>query len=105
MGCNQLMFGSKVKYGISYKSNQRSFDIYRRRYNHDFKVPISTEVMEGAFGLELETMHAFLVAHIDTINMYDNTDFRKIDAVPIKLLQADTREPNQIISMQKCQDE
>lgn len=21
MGCNQLMFGSKVKYGISYKSN------------------------------------------------------------------------------------
>lgn len=25
MGCNHLMFGSKVKYGISYKTNQRSF--------------------------------------------------------------------------------
>lgn len=25
MGCNNLMFGSKVRYGISYKTNQRSF--------------------------------------------------------------------------------
>lgn len=55
--------------------------------------------------MELETMHAFLVAHVDQINMYDNTDFKKIDTVPIKLLVTETREPNQIIAMQKCQDE
>ena len=40
MGCNHLMFGSKVRYGISYKTNQRSFQIYRRAYWHNFKVPI-----------------------------------------------------------------
>ena len=50
-------------------------------------------------------MNAFLVAHIDQVNMYDNTEFKKIDTVPIKLLVTETREPNQIISMQKCQDE
>ena len=40
MGCNQMMFGSKVKYGITYKQNQKSFDIYRRRYEHDFMIPV-----------------------------------------------------------------
>lgn len=30
MNCNQMMFGSKVRYAVTYKTNQRSFDIYRR---------------------------------------------------------------------------
>ena len=41
MGCNQMMFGSKVRYGVTYKTNQKSFDIYRRKYWHEFKVPLS----------------------------------------------------------------
>ena len=40
MGCNQMMFGSRVKYGITYKANQKSFDIYRRKYEHDFRIPV-----------------------------------------------------------------
>ena len=46
MNCNQMMFGSKVKYSVTYKTNQRSFDIYRRKYWHDFKVPVSDENLE-----------------------------------------------------------
>ena len=41
MGCNQCMFGSRVRYAVTYKANQKSFDIYRRKAWHDFKVPIS----------------------------------------------------------------
>ena len=41
MNCNQMMFGSKVRYGVTYKTNQRSFDIYRRKFQHDFKVSIN----------------------------------------------------------------
>lgn len=56
MGCNHLMFGSRVRYGISYKSNQRSFQIYRRKYYHNFKVPIFEANMERALGIELESI-------------------------------------------------
>ena len=38
MCCNQMMFGSKVKYGISFKLNEKSFNIYRRKYQHNLKV-------------------------------------------------------------------
>ena len=53
MGCNQMMFGSKVRYGITYKTNERSFDIYRRKYMHNLKVNVDSGNLEGAFGLSL----------------------------------------------------
>lgn len=40
MSCSQMMFGSAVRYCITYKTNQKSFDIYRRRYEHDFCVNV-----------------------------------------------------------------
>jgi len=61
-----MMFGSKVRYGITYKTNQKSFDIYRRKYEHDFKVPIIVKKdLEGAVALELEKMNSYVVAKID----------------------------------------
>ena len=36
MNCNQMMFGSKVRYCVTYKTNQKSFDVYRRRFIHNF---------------------------------------------------------------------
>lgn len=37
--------------------------------------------------------------------MYDSHNFKEIDRIPIQLLKTETREPNQVIAMQKCQDE
>ena len=105
MTCNNMMFGSKVRYCVTYKTNQKSFDIYRRKYWHDFKVPITNENLEGSICLELQKMNSFLVSKVDTIIMYDSESFEQIDSVPIKLLKADTREPNQVIAMVKSQDE
>jgi hypothetical protein len=105
MACNQMMFGSRVRYGVTFKTNQRSFDVYRRKYWHDFKVPITTENLESSIGLELETMNAYLVSKIDKVIMYDSQSFNEVDNIPIKLLKADTREPNQVIAIKKCQDE
>lgn len=38
MQCQQLLFGSRVRFGISYKTNQSGFIIYTRKYFHNFKV-------------------------------------------------------------------
>ena len=75
MGCNQMMFGSKVRYSVTYKTNQRSFDIFRRKYWHDFKVPLSNENLEGSLGLELENINTYLIAKVDKVMMFDCDTF------------------------------
>ena len=71
MNCTQMMFGSAVRYCITYKTNQRSFDVYRRKYEHDFRVNIRKENLEGSIGLPIEGMGMFLVSNINKIKFYD----------------------------------
>ena len=103
-GCNQTMFGTKENYGITYKANQRSFDIYRRKFEHNFEVCLSQDNLEGAFAVSLPSNDAFLVAHGDKVVIFDANDFSILNTISIKLLAADTRETNQIIGMtiSKC---
>ena len=61
------MFGSKVRYGITYKQNERSFDIYRRKFMHNLKVNVLADNFEGAFGMSLPKLSCFLVAKVDQV--------------------------------------
>jgi hypothetical protein len=78
MNCSIMMFGKKVKYGITFKTNEKSFDIYRKKYVHDFKVCAVNEDMDGARGLPIESMDAFLVSNIDQIHFYNIHNFKII---------------------------
>ena len=42
MKCSQIMIGPRVRYAITYKSGEQSFDLYRKKYIHGFKVPVIT---------------------------------------------------------------
>lgn len=101
MNCSIMMFGPKVKYGITYKTNEQSFDIFRRKYVHDFKVNTVALDLDGSRGLPIESMEAFLVSKIDEIKFFDINSFKEIEDCRIKvpLLPSTTREKNQIISM------
>lgn len=101
MNCSNMMFGSKVRYCVTYKTNQKSFDVYRRKYEHDFRVNAIDHNYDGCIGLPVETMNAFLVSDVDVVNFYDVDSFKEIEEcrIQIPLLKSDTREPNQIISM------
>ena len=72
MKCNLMMFGAKVRYGITYKTNERSFTIYRPKYQHNFKVPSVKKNLEGSKGVEISNSNLLLVSKLDTIYMYDN---------------------------------
>ena len=89
-----MMFGSMAKYGITYKQNEKSFDIYRRKYNHDFKVPVSTMNFEGSMGIELQKHNAFVVTQIDKIYIYHAETFKELGQIPICIMQTESREPN-----------
>ena len=98
-----MMFGSKVRYCITYKTNQRSFVIYRRKYVHNFKVPIVVDNLEGSKGLELSETDQFLVTKVDKVLIYSSKTYQKVGELPIALLKDTTaREPNQVLALQKC---
>lgn len=101
------MFGSKVRYCITYKTNQQSFDIYRRKYEHDFKVNVVNDNLDGSRGLQIESMNAFLVSKVDMIKFYNVDTFQELKEckINIPLLKSETREPNEIIAMQVSQNE
>lgn len=96
-----MMFGSKGIYGITYKQNEGNFDVYRRKYVHDYKVNVVHEDFDGAKGLPVESMKAFLVGVNDKIKFYDVNTFMEIkeSEITIPLLESKTREANEIISM------
>ena len=99
------MFGSKVRYGITYKQNQKSFDIYRRKYMHNLKVCVDNEDYEGAIAAQLKSMKAFLLAKLDRVRIFDSLTYELIGELPITLLPTETREPNEIIGLavSKCE--
>lgn len=80
MQCSVLMFGSRVRYGISYKTNQPGFQIYTRKYFHNFKVAISGANFEGAEGANLPTMNAYIMAEKTKIGVYDDSNFSLIQS-------------------------
>ena len=100
-----MMFGSRVRYGITYKTNQKAFTVYRRKYTHDFRVPIIEEDLEGSMGLDLNKHETILVSKIDKVYMLNSKTFKEFGQIPITLLKTETREPNQIIAMRKSMDE
>lgn len=104
MNCSQMMFGSKVKYGITYKTNNKSIDIHRRKYEHDFRLNVIEDDLDGSRGLPVDSMNAFLVSKIDTVKFYSIDSFREIEECQIKIdldkAGSNEREKNEIITMQ-----
>ena len=71
MQCSQMMFGSRVRYGITFKANQPGFQIYSRKYFHNFKVAITTNNYEGSVGSNLSLMKSYVMAEKTKIGVYD----------------------------------
>ena len=79
------MFGSKVRYCITYKTNQLSFDIYRRKYEHDFKINVYQENYDGSRGMTLESMNAFAVSKLNTIKFFDCDSYKELPECKIEI--------------------
>jgi hypothetical protein len=72
MQCSQMMFGARVRFGITYKANQPGFQIYTRKYYHNFKVTTDTKNFEGALGQNLASDDAYVMTDKTNIIINDN---------------------------------
>jgi len=55
------MFGKMVKNGIAFTINKPGFTVFRKKYLHNYKVPIKVDNYEGAHGCDLNLMKAVAV--------------------------------------------
>ena len=62
MQCSQMMFGPRVRFSITYKANQPGFQIYRRKYFHNFRVELTGDNNEGAIGCNLPSKHKYVMS-------------------------------------------
>ena len=105
MMCNQMMIGAKKRYSITYKQNERSFDIYQRKFMHNLRVCVDDFNYEGSKAIELPSSNLVLISKIDQVIMLDNQYFNKCGEIPITLLKTETREPNEVIGLVKSRNE
>ena len=56
-----MMFGARVRFGITYKEGQPGFQIYSRKYYHNFKISITTKNFEGAVGANIKSLEAYVI--------------------------------------------
>ena len=75
MQCSQMMFGTRVRYGITYKTNQPGLQIYTRKFYHNFRVSLTNENFEGAKGSNLGSKNAYVMCEKTRIGVYDQTTF------------------------------
>ena len=94
-----MMFGPKVRFCVTFKTNEKSFNIYKRHYIHDFMVPLSKQNFEGSLGIELPSINCYLVTQTDKVIMYDSDTFQQVFEFEVNLQEETTREPNQVISL------
>ena len=74
-----MMFGAKVRFGVTFKANQPNFTIYSRKFGHNFKVPVDQQNHEGAIGASLKSLKRYVIAKGIQLTFYDEHTFKNKD--------------------------
>jgi hypothetical protein len=62
MMCNQMMIGAMKRYSITYKQNEKGFDIHKRKYMHNLRVCVNDKNYEGEIAIEILSSNFFMVS-------------------------------------------
>ena len=71
MECSQMMIGAAKRFSVTYTSNQRQFDIFTRKYMHNFRVNVDSTNFENQKALEISSSNILLVSLTDKILIFD----------------------------------
>ena len=71
MECSQMMIGAAKRFSVTYTSNQRQFDIFTRKYMHNFRVNVDSTNFESQKALEISSSNILLVSLTDKILIFD----------------------------------
>jgi hypothetical protein len=57
-----------------------SFNVYRKKSEHEFKVNLVNRNLEGAVAIQLDSIGLFIVAHLNDVKVYDSETFMCIES-------------------------
>ena len=83
-----MMIGPKVKYCVTYKNGQKSFNILKAAYTHNFKISVILQNLEGSKALELQSLRCFLSTTTSGVNIYDSYTYELKGVLEIELLKS-----------------
>jgi hypothetical protein len=72
---------------------------------HNFRVQIDKHNLEGSKALEIASSNLIFVSNKDELLIFSNLSLTPGGEIKIPLLASESREPNEIIGMQKSRDE
>ena len=78
MDCSIMMYGVRGRYCVTYKTNEKSFNIYKRKYVHDFRVKVIEEDYSGSKSLYLKNTKLFLVYYKNMVRFYDGKEYTEM---------------------------
>jgi hypothetical protein len=101
MECDQMLFGSKRKFCITYKKNEANFEVRTRKYHNDFRILLEDHNFEASKGISISSVEVFIVSKDNCLFVYDSRNFQRIyeETLELKLIESDTKESNHIISI------
>ena len=102
MECSMMMYGVGGKYCVTFKSGQREFDIYKRKYVHDFKVLVQKENFEGSKCIYFENDNCLIINQGNKLRFYDAEKFIefKSHVITVPLRDSDSAKvKNEIIGI------
>ena len=106
MNCSVMMFGARVRFGVTFKANQPGFTIYTRKYYHNFKVTVTAKNHDGAKGVNLKSQHKYIIAEGLNAIIYDEATFREVDKFTVPVMEdGNEDEALEILYMVASQDD
>ena len=89
MKCSSIVFGqsSRERYCLTYMSNRRSFEIFRRKYNHSFKCQIIEEDLDKSIGVEIRSLNQLLYTKKDMVSILDSRTYKEKYKFTINLME------------------
>jgi hypothetical protein len=70
-----MMIGPAKRYSVCFKTSEEGITIYTRKFYHNFKVNVEAKNVEGAKGVGLPSLGAFVMGHKQEIKIYDQLKF------------------------------
>lgn len=89
-----MMIGAAKRFSVSYSVNQNYFDIFTRKYMHNFRICIDDSNFEGQKALEIASSNMVLVSLKNRIILFNLISHSRCGEIPIPLLDSTSREPN-----------
>lgn len=85
MTCSYMLIDQSDLYAVAYKTNQKSFDIFSKKYMNDFRVQSIDKNFEGCKAIEVESVGLILASFEDELLWIETKTYQSVGHIHIPI--------------------